>query len=813
MTGQVVTAQGDTRPATIAKIVPIKSNWNMLMRSDNENKPNHAHSTHSPIDQLWLTANQYFQDRQYSQASSYYNKIARQIHSAEAWLMIGACAQMENLPHKTIKACRKAVKLSPSMAEAHYNLAIALEAIQDYRQAVVHYRQALQFRPDWREAFNNLGISLRKLGDASSACQVFEEGLALHPDDSQIRYNLSTAQMDLRQYLQAAENLRKVLVGHPDNSDVIANLGYCLVRQQALHEAQELLSTAYKKHTSDPGIVGNLMFVSLQNGQVDYALSIGNQFLEQDDPSHPWVLYQKAFALALTQRFDEARDVYKHARAIDPSLDMQLRIRGSFSIRLQDQVQFPFYPEAEWAEHEYRELYDYSCWSDYDERNNHLLSIVTQKIKQGMLSPLANHSLLSIDIPDDLRLRAAKSFASAIEQFVLKYRKEIPATHAELYTRNKPLRIGYVSADFRSHPTAHLMRNLFALHDKQKVEVFGYFLNPPSDDPDYLKIKEDVDHFVDLSGLSNLEAAKRIRNDNIQVLVDLMVYIANSRPEIFALRPAPVQVNFLGYPGTSGASYMDYIISDYTVIPESMESQFTEKPIRLPNSFFLYDQWQEIGETPVSRAEAGLPKDAFVYCSFNQTYKLDPSTFRIWINILNQVPNSILWLFTGKHNQARENICKFAQTEGLDLERLIFADHLPIKHHLKRLSFADLFLDTKIYNAHTTAMDALWAGVPVLTCPGKAFASRVAASQLRSLGMEESIAKNWDDYAKMAITLGLNPGHLAKLKAKLAEQRSKAPLFQTKLSAQTLEAAYLAAWQRYIEGKVPASIDVISQQN
>jgi predicted O-linked N-acetylglucosamine transferase (SPINDLY family) len=369
------------------------------------------------------------------------------------------------------------------------------------------------------------------------------------------------------------------------------------------------------------------------------------------------------------------------------------------------------------------------------------------------------------------------------------------------------IRIGYLSSDFRNHPVAHLSSRLYGLHDRARFEVFAYSLGP-DDGSDYRqRIREDCDHFVDLAGRTSPDISRRIVQDHIDILVDLMGYTANAATEVFARRSAPIQVNFLGYAGTMGADFMDYIIVDSVVAPSGSEAWFAERPVRLPGSYLINDDAQPIHERTPSRGECSLPEEGFVYCCFNKNQKIEPEIFDAWMRILRAVPDSVLWL-SHSGDLCSENLRLEAERRGVPGARLVFARKLAAKpEHLARHRVADLFLDTHYFNAHTTACDALWAGLPVLTWPGDTFASRVAASLLHAVGLPELVATSLDQYVENAVDLASEPDRLGALRRRLADQRSCSALFAPADYARKLERAYLEMWRLHMSGLAPRAID------
>ena len=370
---------------------------------------------------------------------------------------------------------------------------------------------------------------------------------------------------------------------------------------------------------------------------------------------------------------------------------------------------------------------------------------------------------------------------------------------------SQKIRIGYFSADLRLHPVGNLAVGLFEHHDRSRFEITGFAFGPESNDAMRARMTKAFDRFVDVRQKSDLEVAALARDLQIDIAVDLNGYSDSCRTRIFALRAAPIQINFLGYPGTMGADFIDYLIADRTVVPRTHQSFYAEKIAYLPDSFLPFDSSCQIADRIFSREELGLPATGFVFCSFNNSYKITPDVFDRWMRLLGRVEGSVLWL-SQFSALTSANLRKEATRRGIDMRRLIFADRMPsLPEHLARLRVADLFLDTFPYNAHATALDALWAGVPLLTYPGSSFASRVAASLLRTAGLPQLVAGSPVEYEAMALGLAENPDELCRLRRVIAE--SAAPLFDTGRYTKNLEAAYQAMYDRHIAGQAPAHIN------
>jgi len=372
---------------------------------------------------------------------------------------------------------------------------------------------------------------------------------------------------------------------------------------------------------------------------------------------------------------------------------------------------------------------------------------------------------------------------------------------------NTRIKIAYLSGDFYDHPISHLLHGLFGKHNRDKVEVFVYSFTPPNSSSYRLRIENESEHFIDVPGMNVKEIAKRIASDGIQILIDIMGYTGFSRGGVYPLRPAPIQVNFLGMLGTMGADFFDYIITDEFLTPPDYANNFNEKFVYMPHSYMIAELEKEVPFKKVDRAIYGLPDKGFVFCSFNNSYKIEPLSFDLWMEILKQVPESVLWLqSTGPIME--KNIRAETEKRGVNGSRVHFAGFVPREVHLHRHLAADLFLDSLVYNAAATSSLALQMGLPVLTCSGKTFASRVCGSLLRAVELPDLIAKDYDEFITLAISLANNPDKLQFYSQNLIKNRSRLPLFDTARFAGYLEKAYAMMWANYTKGNSPAVIKV-----
>ena len=391
--------------------------------------------------------------------------------------------------------------------------------------------------------------------------------------------------------------------------------------------------------------------------------------------------------------------------------------------------------------------------------------------------------------------------------------QQIPVHLPQLWTgeiwRHKKIKIAYVATGFNKHPAAYLTAELIEIHDRSRFEILGISIGPDDQSAIRSRLIGAFDQFHDVQDQSDREVAAAINNMKIDILVDRSGYIADSRPKIFALRPAPIQVNYLGFPGTLGAEFYDYVIADATVLPFDQQPFYPEKIVHLPDCYQVNDRKRPIAQRPPTREEVGLPATGFVFCCFNNCYKITPPIFDVWMRLLKQVQGSVLWLLSDR-TTAEINLRREAAARGIDPARIVFARGAPLDEHLARHRLADLFLDTLPYNAHTTASDALWVGLPLVTCCGTSFAGRVATSLLRAIGMPDLVTDSLGAYERLALRVASEPALLRELRERLGRNRSSHPLFDTDRYRRHIEAAYVRMWERWQHGAAPISFAVAS---
>ena len=572
--------------------------------------------------------------------------------------------------------------------------------------------------------------------------------------------------------------------------EALTTLGIQLQESGRLEEALAPSLAAVRLRPDLPETHNNLGNVYLKLGRLDEAALAYREALRLR-PAFPLALSNLGLALAQVGRLDDAVTLYCHAITADPAwpdayhnlantLNEQGHTARALEAYRQAVILKPDFAEALAA---LVHLQRHACdWDGLAANEQALLDLVRHG--GARIAPLILMSLAGAGLDD--QLVAARRWA---EPLTVPVPARLPPPPRRQEGR---LRLGYLSADFHAHATAYLTAELFEVHDRSRFELFGYSFGPDDGSPTRRRLEEGFDHFVDLRALGHAEAAARIRADGIDILVDLKGYTQNARSRILAYRPAPLQINWLGYPGTMGAEFIDAILVDAMVAPPEDQRFYHERLVALPDCYQPNDSRRPIAPAP-SRSDCALPEAAVVFCCFNNSFKLSPAFFDIWARLLLAVPGSVLWLLAA-NELVETNLRREAAARGLDPARLVFAPRLPLTQHLARYRLADLFLDTLPYNAHTTASDALWAGLPVVTVRGATFAGRVAASLLNAVGLPDLIADSAEHYEALALALARDPARRAALRRQLSETRATAPLFDSRRFTAAIEAAFVGLW-------------------
>ncbi len=742
---------------------------------------------------------------------------------APAWQLLGLVAARAGRADEALRCLDRACFYAPTNGEILSHRAELLRRAGHLKPALECARQAVRFAPDSAAAHNNLGLVWLDLEEPERARVALEAALASDPAHARAHYNLGNVLLRLDDAAAAEASLRRALELQPEHGHAWAALGVSLGAQGRFEEAYPCLDRALALRPEDAKVHLNLAHVLTAQKRLPEALRRYRQALALA-PGYAEALLGQGRVHNAEKQHGLAADCFRLALAARPGWPEALHQLGGALFELEEYAEAkavlhqalaarPAFPEA--VATLLRVLSNTCDWATLPERVAEIRAAAAQALAAGHAPPISSSQANAYDFSMAEKQAFARAHSRRLEERLAPLRTRLAFRHearghgmpAAAAGASGRLRIGYWSYDLRNHATAHLMRTVFGLHDRARFEVFTYSYGPDDGSHYRAQIASESDHFVDLRDARDEEAARRIHADGIHILVDLMGYVANCRPEVLALRPAPVQVNYLGYPGTMGADFMDYIVTDQVTTPPEDEPFIDEAIVRLPHSYQATDDCQPIDPAPVARADEGLPETGMVYCCFNTLYKLEPTMFGAWMRILAAVPGSVLWLLA-KPEAARANLRQEAAAAGVEPRRLVFAEGKPKALHLARLQLADLFLDTRYYNAHTTASDALWAGVPVLTWPGNGFPARVAASLLTAIDLPELIVPDLAAYEREAIRLGSDPAALAALKAKLARHRSSRPLFDTRRWVRHFEWALDAMWARHAAGQPPAAIQV-----
>jgi predicted O-linked N-acetylglucosamine transferase (SPINDLY family) len=663
-----------------------------------------------------------------------------------------------------------ALMLNPNSIPAHASMGDALLALGRFTEAVASFDRALEIEPSLSELLNNRGNALLKLERREDALASYNRSLAIKPGAAEVLCNRGNVLRELGRPEEALADYAASLSSNPDYAQALYRRGAALrdlkrhLQALAAYTAALAIKPDYAEALCDRG--NALLELNRHDEAIaDYAraLTIRPQFAE--------ALYNRGIALSALGHHEAAAQQFIQLLHIEPDFPYA---RGEL-----------FYSQL------------HCCnWADYADS--------VQRIERDTVAgkPAATpFAFLSVaDSPAD-QLQCARIYCKG------KCTPPVSALWTGEHYRHDSLRVAYISADFYNHATSYLTVELFELHDKSRFETYAISLGPSRKDAMRARLESAFNRFVDVRDQSDREVARLLRALEIDIAVDLKGYTRDCRPNILAFRPAPIQVNYLGYPGTMGAPYIDYILADRFVIPERQRAFYSENVVYLPDTYQPNDSKRRIGEEIATRHEVGLPEACFVFCSFVSHYKIGPRVFDAWMSILATVAGSVLWLLAGAE-QAMRNLRRYAETRGIAAERLIFAPRMTLERHLARHRLADLFLDTLPINAHTAASDALWAGLPLVTCLGCSFAARVAGSLLNALELTELITETREEYVALAVNLARDVNRLAAIRAKLAHNRGTRPLFDTDRLRRHIESAYETMSERRQRGEPPVSFTV-----
>jgi protein O-GlcNAc transferase len=680
--------------------------------------------------------NEWLQQGQVAEAIACFREVLRSTPDClEAWNNLGNAYRQAGLPTEAIAAFEQALRLAPQHGGLYNNLGNVYFQQQAWEESQACFERAIHWSPQLTAAYANLAMVQEQTGDWAGGLRTFEAALNQEPANPELWHRLGAFYRRFGKLAQAIQAL-KIAISHPPVlAKSLSLLGCVLQESGQLLPAVRCLQQAWKLEPQDADIGYNL-----------------------------------ANTYKLLNNHSAAAEAYRNAVRLDPRKE-----------------------PVSWI-HQRQFLCD---WEGIEELTAQAIAAIEGPVSQQPFDPpIPPFAFLSLPLkttPAQQRLCA--------ERYTQRWLQTLPpiaryTSYPRLTTAQASppkLRLGYLSADFSDHAVGYMLPELFESHDRSRFTVFAYATSPEDGSPIRGRLRRSVDHFVELEPLSLAEAAERIYRDQIDILIDLQGYTAAARLGILAYRPAPIQIAYLGYPGTSGTDFLDYILVDRYVVPLHQQPFFSEKLLYLPGCYQVNDSRHACHPETPTRHACHLPEESFVFCAFNSSYKISPAIFGSWMRILNAVPSSLLWL-AEDHPQTRGNLQQQALRLGVEPSRLIFADRIPIDRHLPRHAHADLFLDTFPYNAHATASIALRMGVPIITVSGETMASRVAGSLLSHLGLEELIAENLDAYERLAICLATQPEELRRLRRKLSTALRTTDLFQGRQFAEKLEAVLWQLW-------------------
>lgn len=706
---------------------------------------------------------------------------------ASAWMRHGLAVLQQGRAREAVGLLERAVTLSPLETDSHVNLGRALALSGDPAGAEACFRKALEIMPDHLDALFNLGVLEMEAKRPVVAAQWFEQILAVAPQHPDALINLGVIADANNDPQRAIEMYRQAVAGNPTHVHALAKLGNALVRTGQHALAYHHLHAAANAQPRFIEALEGLAHTCAALGRFTEAVARFEQLL-QLEPDNPAIAAALAGALLQLGKLDDAQLRAEQAIRADPQRPTPYQVLADVCFFRKAPAEAIAALERGYAQTgdstllgllaaELRRICRWDHW-------NRLWPELHTRLNDGELvgGPFA---LLAQPTTAAQQLDYARRWAARFPVAAPRHqRRQQPAAEGRRY------RIGYLSSDFHEHATAYLMAELLELHDRSMFEIFAYSCGPEDHSPMRARLRAACEHFIDLAWDPDDIAARRIREDQLDILIDLKGYTMGSRTALLAARPCAIQVSWLGYPGTMGAGFIDYLIADPEIVPPELASQYSEYVMRMPHTYQPNDR-SRTAEKPLPRADYGLPESAFVFCCFNQAYKISPDLFACWMRLLGQVKSGVLWLLED-NPVATQNLRAEAASHGVAPERLVIAPRLPLPQHLARYRAADLALDTFPYTSHTTASDALWCGCPLVGLRGSTFAARVSASILIACGLPGLITDTLSQYEQKIMELATDRTVLAEVKYRIAAARNNAPLFDSAVFTRDFERILMA---------------------
>ncbi|KAG2726327.1 hypothetical protein I3843_01G103100 [Carya illinoinensis] len=752
----------------------------------------------------------------------YVEALRIQPNFAIAWSNLAGLFMEAGDLNKALQYYKEALKLKPTFSDAYLNLGNVYKALGMPQEAIGCYQRALQVRPDYVVAYGNLASLYYEQGNLELAIFHYKRAISLDSEFLEAYNNLGNALKDSGRVEEAIQCYHQCLTLQVNHPQALTNLGNIYMEWNMLSAAASCYKATLSVTTGLSAPFNNLAIIYKQQGNYADAISCYNEVL-RIDPLAADGLVNRGNTYKEIGRVNEAIHDYGRAISIRPTMaEAHANLASAYKDSGLVEAAIRSYKQALILRPEFPEatcnlLHTLQCVCDWEDRESKFIEvegILRKQIKvhcqsMSVIPSVQPFHAIAYPIDPILALEISRKYAAHCSIIASRYSLP-PFNHPAPVPIKKEgrigrLRVGYVSSDFGNHPLSHLMGSVFGMHDRENVEVFCYALSPNDGTEWRQRIQSEAEHFIDVSSMSSDMIARLINEDKIQILVNLNGYTKGARNEIFAMQPAPIQISYMGFPGTTGASYIHYLVTDEFVSPSCFSHIYSEKLVHLPHCYFVNDYKQKNCDVldpkcQPKRSDYGLPEDKFIFACFNQLYKMDPDIFNTWCNILKRVPNSALWLLrfpaAGEHK-----LRTYASQRGVQLDQIIFTDVAMKNEHIRRSSLADLFLDTPLCNAHTTGTDILWAGLPMVTLPLEKMATRVAGSLCLATGVgEDMIVSSMKEYEERAVSLALNRSKLQDLTNRLKAVRLTCPLFDTARWVRNLERAYFKMWNLYCSG-------------
>ena len=675
--------------------------------------------------------------------------------------------------NKAQEVCSEIKKQDPENLTNLNLLGIILFQKKEFNESIKIIEESIKLNPNQAEAYNNLGIVYSQVKNFDNAIRAYKNSIKINPQFIDAFNNLGISYKEIKKENEAIECWNKVIAIDKKNAKAYNNIGSILFDTERYDKSIDYFNKAiildekfYQAYFNRGNAYQKINSFKQSINDFNEAIKLNSKYAE--------AYIARGFSYRSLNMFEETFSDWINGYKID--------------IKYQNFIGRIFYMKKKLCN-----------WKNYE--NDYLFFKKNISKLSKLISPFNSLSTFnSAELQKNIAINYVK------ENFKNYNLEKLNFTSTNKKVSNK-IKVGYYSSDFKNHAMSFLLAEMFETHNKDKFEIIGFSLMKQNNDKMSERIIKTFDKFFDVSTQTEKEISQISKNLEIDIAVDLMGFTKNNKFEIFLEKCAPIQINFLGYPGTLGTDVIDYIVADKTLIPKEEDKNYSEKVIYLPDTYQCNDSKKEISKKKFFRRDFNLPDNKFVFCCFNQKYKFNPKTIELWINILKKVDNSVLWLLDDE-NESTNNLIEEFKLAGLNISRIIFSKKLKLDEHLARHRLADLFLDTFPYGAHTTASDSLWSGLPLITKIGNTFASRVAASLLKAIELEELITTNDEQYIKLAIELANNPNKLIKIKNKLNKNIQTKPLFDTKKYTKHLEMAYYIANKRYLENLPIENIEI-----